>query len=481
MQPDEIARLQAEIADLRLLDRQRQAVMASLAAERDSWQKKAENTPPWLLRHLRTIVRLLYRFVVYRLGGRLGETVKNTKELIVPPATQAPASTPPTLLTRELVEGHLLSRRRFEAVPLEGLAPRLTLVTDTLAAASMSGPIATSMIVAAELAAATGCRLRVVTFDGATRQDHAARILAAAGIAIGGDVQVVHAGLGERSPIELGAQDTFLTTSWRTTYACRDLVPDAKITYLIQDDERETCGGSDDRLRCEEILRGDTLRFIVNSKLLYQHLVSAGFANVERNGKWFEPAVAASHPGTLRIATQRKTFVFHAHPDDGRALFYRGIEAIDEAVKRGVFADGPWDFVFVGDNLDARLAELPCRPALMQNPGPDEYAALLRRADAGLSPVYAPHPGAEPLELAAAGAVVVTTRYGAKHDLSQYSRNIICAEPDTASLVAALKAAVSLANDAARRTDHVRTDGIGRDWRAALRGAVEGLASRACS
>jgi glycosyltransferase involved in cell wall biosynthesis len=455
--------------------------MASLAGERDGWQRKAENTPPWLVRHLRTVVRLLYRFVVYRLGGRLGQTVKSTKELITPPPASAPVSTPPALLTRELVERHVLSRRRLEALPLEGLAPRLTLVSDTLATASMSGRVATSVIVAAELAAATGSRLRIVTFDGQTGQDHVVRILTAAGIAIGSDVQVVHAGMSERSSIDVGAQDTFLTTSWRTTYACRDIVPDAKITYLIQDDERETCGESDDRLRCEEVLRSDKLRFIVNSKLLHQHLVSAGFENVARNGKWFEPAVDASHSGALRIDAPRKTFVFHAHPDDGRALFYRGIEAIDEAVKRGVFAGGAWEFVFVGDNLDARLAELPYRPTLMQNPGPDEYAALLRRADAGLSPVYAPHPGAEPLELAAAGAVVVTTRYGAKRDLSQYSRNIICAESDTASLVAALKMAVSLANDTAQRTDHVRNDGIGRDWRSALRGAIAALAGRTCS
>jgi hypothetical protein len=375
-----------------------------------------------------------------------------------------------------------LSRRRFEALPLEGMARRLTLVTDTLSAKTkVSGPVATSVIVAAELAVATGSRLRVVTFDDRAEQAHVARILASAGISLESDVQILHASPGERSEIDVGAQDAFLTTSWRSTYACREIVPDTKITYLIQDDERDLCGASDDRLRCEEILRSDALRFIVNSKLLHQHLVSAGFENVARNGRWFEPAFHANHPDGGRIGKTRRTFVFHAHPGDGRALFYRGIEAIDESVKRGVFGDDRWDIVFVGENLDPRLAELPYRPQLMEAPDPDQYTALLRRADVGLSPMYAPHPGAEPLELAAAGAVVVTTRCGLKRDLSQYSRNIICADPHTADLVAALKTAASLADDTARRSEHLRTDGIGRDWRRALRGAIEALAGRTCS
>jgi hypothetical protein len=476
---DEIASLQAEISDLRLLDRQRQAAMVALAEERNGWRHKAENATPWLARHVRTVTRLIYRIAVYRFGGRLGQAARAAKEVIIPPPAPSSAPTPPALLTRRLVNGNLLAQQRLEALPLEGMPPRLTLVTDTLAAASLSGRVATSVIVAAELAAATGNRLRIVTFDGQTEQ--IARILAAADIAPGGDVEMIHAGRGEVCRIDFGAQDAFLTTSWRTTYACRDLVPDARITYLIQDDERDLCGAGDDRLRCEEILRSDTLRFIVNSKMLYQHLVSAGFASVARNGKWFEPAFPIQHSNPGRTGTARKTFVFNARPDDGRTLFYRGIEAIDEAVKRGVFRDGAWDFVFAGENFDARLAELPYRPTLLQNPGPDEYAELLRRADIGFSPMDAPHPGSEPLELAAAGAVVVTTASGAKRDLSSYSKNIICAAPDIASLVEALKAAVSLANDAERRWENVRQDGIGRDWRPALRGAIEAVAGRACS
>jgi len=480
-QRDDATGIHAEIADLRLLDRQRQAAMAALSNERDLWRHKAENATPWLVRHIRTVARLLYRFIVYRVGGRLGRAAKNTKGLIIPPPAPAPTATPPTLLTRQFVERQVLSRRRFEVLPLEGMAPRLTLVTDTLAAPSVSGPVATSVIVSTEIAAATGSRLRIVSFDDRAGQSDVARILTTAGIAPGGDVQIVHADSGERCAIDIGTQDAFLTTSWRTTYACRDIVPDAKITYLVQDDERDLCGAGDDRLRCEEILRSDSLRFIVNSRLLHQHLVSAGFENLTRNGRWFEAPVHAPHSGPPRIGTARKTFVFHAYPNDGRALFYRGLEAIDEAVKRGVFGDNVWDFVFIGENLDARLAELPYRPTLVENPEPDAYAALLHRADLGLSPMYAPLPGAGPLELAAAGAIVVTTRYGAKRDLSDYSRNIICADPDTASLVAALRTAVSRAEDTARRLVHARTDGIARDWRPALREAIEALSGRTCS
>jgi hypothetical protein len=88
-----------------------------------------------------------------------------------------------------------------------------------------------------------------------------------------------------------------------------------------------------------------------------------------------------------------------------------------------------------------------------------------------------PHPSYPPLDLAAAGAVVLTNSRGIKEDLSRYSDNIQVVPPTLVAMRAGLAALATAAADAETRAANLRNDRICRDWGRALGPTVERIAS----
>src|SRR5438067_1217967 len=128
-------------------------------------------------------------------------------------------------------------------------------------------------------------------------------------------------------------------------------------------------------------------------------------------------------------------FLYYARPNNVRNLFYRGLEAIHEAVAAGILDPQQWELCFVGKDIPRLRLANQVEPKRYQNLSWQAYAALVREIDLGLCLMYTPHPSYPPLDLAASGAVAVTNRFGnAKHSLDQYSKNIICPEPSVAGL-----------------------------------------------
>jgi hypothetical protein len=151
------------------------------------------------------------------------------------------------------------------------------------------------------------------------------------------------------------------------------------------------------------------------------------------------------------------------------------MEAISSALEQGVLDPQSWDFCFVGEDLEAMVLPGGVTPQLLQSlPWPD-YVALLRRVDLGLSLMYTPHPGDKPLDLAAAGAVVVTNRYGPKTSLSQYSPNIFCVEPTVEGLVTALAEGAALAGDLPRRRANQARNQFVKSWQQTLAPVLDRL------
>ncbi len=81
-----------------------------------------------------------------------------------------------------------------------------------------------------------------------------------------------------------------------------------------------------------------------------------------------------------------------------------------------------------------------------------------------------PHPSYPPLDLAAAGAVVVTNRFDGKFSLDRYSEDIISSDPTVAALKQAIATAVvrSMEPDRPHRRNHLL-----RDWNVAFRPVLE--------
>ena len=280
----------------------------------------------------------------------------------------------------------------------------------------------------------------------------------------------------EGQEVPLSPRDLFLTTSWWSTVSTRQSVPRARIAYLLQEDERMFYPFGDDHLRCSETLADPGVLYLVNSNLLLAHLREQ---NLAPGAVAFEPAFPDQvyRRGGARQAGGKRGFFFYARPWNARNLYWRGLEALCAAIEEGVLDPAEWDFHFAGHGA-APLALPRGAKALFPGPMPwPRYAAFIAGMEAGLSPMYTPHPSYPPLDLAAIGAAVVTNRFGLKRELDSYSANIICTDPDVPSLLAGLRRAAALADDPAARAANAARDGLQRDWATAMAPAVERLAA----
>jgi hypothetical protein len=221
----------------------------------------------------------------------------------------------------------------------------------------------------------------------------------------------------------------------------------------------------DDRLRCQETLSDSKIRFIVNSEMLFKYLTEGPepLHNLREKACWFEPAfpvVAIPHAPRM-VKSERRNFFFYARPNNLRNLFWYGLDAIVECIEEGILVPEEWDFHFAGRDLFEMTLPGGVRPTLHQNIPWPQYIALTRTIDVGLSLMATPHPSYPPLDLAAAGAIVVTNRYATKVSLSQYSDNIICVSPTIAEIKQGIAAAVRRSFDPDRPKGH---DRIKRSW-----------------
>lgn len=373
-------------------------------------------------------------------------------------------------------------RERFQTTqPLETYLipktsiPRVSLVTDSIGRESLFGGVGTALLLAAQLANRMNATLRIVTRTQIPSASNAAQILGAYGIQLTHEIQFAFSpsawdcttpqNSAEVAGLDIHPDETFITTSWWTTAATLASVPPASIIYLLQEDERMFYPFGDDRVHCERILSNQDIRFVVNTRLLYDHLIASGLDNLKHNGSWFEPAF----PKTLfherqRASGGKKKFFFYARPNNLRNLFYVGLDIIERAVNEGILDLEQWDLLLVGKHIPNVAFGNGYVPERCEGLDWEAYADLVGTVDLGLCLMYTPHPSYPPLDLAASGAVVVTNKFANKQDLSNYSRNIICTELNTEAALDALRAGVALAEDKETRARNFAANGLGVDW-----------------
>jgi hypothetical protein len=365
---------------------------------------------------------------------------------------------------------------RFEAVdraaPLrhfmvEGAEPRVTVMTDSVSAGSFFGGVATALLLGVHLARRKGARLRVLTRTEPPVPAALRTILDVNGESFDGiaDFEFVHF-RDVAHEAACGQDELFLTTSWWTTASARAALPTKNILYLIQEDERMFYPQSHDQLLCVEAISDPEIRYVVNTRLLFDHFGQSGLGNITGNGMAFEPAFSNStfFMEDGKADKHVRDFFFYARPRHVRNLYDRGVEVINAALERGVLDPAQWRFHFVGSHLEEVTLARGVQPLLHQGLDWTEYARLARQADLGLSLMYTPHPSYPPLDLAASGAVCVTNAYGLKQSLDRYSRNILCTDIGVDSLVAELQRGAALTADFAERRRRYDAMTINRRW-----------------
>lgn len=383
--------------------------------------------------------------------------------------------------------GDLVRKQAQQCVPLRlftvpnGNTPRVSIVTDSINRGHLYGGVGTAIIMAALLAQASGGRLRVVTRNEPAQPAGFETVLETYGIELSQEVEFAYAPFFDtRYEIDAFEEELFITTSWWTTASTIASVRSDCVIYLLQEDERMFYPYGDEHLRCSRILSNPDIRFVVNTQLLFDHLVASGLPNVAARGTWFEPSFPHSvfYPRE-RADGAKRTLMFYARPNNLRNLFYFGIEVIEAAVTRGIIDLQEWDVVLVGKDIPKlRFDEGRYTPLVRENLSWTEYAALAGQTDLALCLMYTPHPSYPPFDLAASGAVVVTNRFGNKQDLGGYSRNIICGDADLESMLAAVADGVRLASDTRQRGENHRANMLGADWTQSLDGVVRILTGR---
>ncbi len=359
---------------------------------------------------------------------------------------------------------------------------RLSLVTDSISVDSLAAGGATGLVMAALLAKRLQCSLRIITRTKAPSPSSFAEVLRVNGIAWDQDVDFVFANVEvDHHCVNFTHDDLFITTSWWITKSVLRSVERSRIIYLVQEDERLLYPEGDEKLRCQDLLSETGVSMVVNSQLLHCHLVQDGFSNMNDCAKWFEPSFLNNSARTLAATTQpgqKRHFMFYACPHRQRYLFGLGLEAIEEAILQGLLLEEQWDITFAGYDLQPLHLVNKVKPKLLKGLGWSRYVETIKNVDLGLSLMSAPHPGYPPLNLAAAGAVVVSNTFGIKRGLENYSNNIICVEPTVQSLVEALRTGERLATDRITRQRNLSGDGLLRDWQLSFSEVLDWLCER---
>lgn len=389
-----------------------------------------------------------------------------------------------SLSSNSAVSAPQIADRRFPSLrPIKTfLTPsserrRVNVVTDSISKGSLFGGVGTALILAAQLANRMDASLRIITRTERAPPENVQHIFSVYGITLRREIQFVFADVEDRlQEIELQPDDLFITTSWWTTVATLPAVPHANIVYLLQEDERMFYPFGDDRLKCEQMLAHTGIRFVINTRLLFDHLVATGLENVARNAVWFEPAFPPSlfHPRSKANLSKRR-FFFYARPNNLRNLFQLGIQVIEQAVKLRVLDPAEWEIYLVGKDIPPVVFADDVVPRRCEDLNWSAYAELAGTIDLALTLMYTPHPSYPPLDMAASGAVVVTNRFGSKQDLSTYSPNILCAAPQVDDLVDALRRGVALAQSPDREAGFAR-NGMRTNWQDSFEYTLKAIA-----
>ena len=344
---------------------------------------------------------------------------------------------------------------------------RISVVTDSISRGSLYGGVGTALLLGALVAQAHNRRLRIITRTEPGSASGLFAVLSTYGIALDHEVEFAFAPTqGKTYELDEFDDEWFITTSWWTTAATLGSVRPHAIWYLLQEDERMFYPHGDEHLRCANIMTETSLRYIVNTRQLFDHLVCSGLSHLTERGQWFEPSFPPRvfYPAASLVQGKRK-LVFYARPQNLRNLFYFGIELLELALARGVLDLECWDIVLLGKDIPRlRFDQGRYSPVQIENLCWADYAALARQTDLALCLMYTPHPSYLPLDMVASGSVVVTNRYGSKQDLSHYSPNIITGEAEIESMLTALAAGLQLATDESARAANFQKNRLGQDW-----------------
>ncbi|HSX29858.1 MAG TPA: hypothetical protein VLE73_04850 [Candidatus Saccharimonadales bacterium] len=367
----------------------------------------------------------------------------------------------------------------YPVLPALGQRPSVT-VFAFLDPRGFYGGIATLLCVGAALANRLGYDFRVAQTTGFSKSTDVLRFLESNGIVIP-EERFSTVDLSKRDSTHIAflpihKDDVVLVSAWWDAHVAARLPLQKKFLYLIQDYEPIFYNNSDSSVLAEQTYHTKKFIPICNTEILYKYFAKNNYQYIKDNAVWFEPAPApkVEKPAPRHASSPRRLFLY-GRPHVHRNLYYNALRALDIAFSDERLRNQQWELYCAGSpdipNLRLSTGHIITNKGKMSL---DDYYNWAQTIDVAVSPMLAPHPNYPTLELASLGAMVVSTKWETKQDLSTYSPNILMAEP-TAEDMAVKIVAAALTDDKARAQGTKRNT-INSDWPAALKEPLNQIA-----
>ncbi|NOY16907.1 MAG: glycosyltransferase family 4 protein [Gammaproteobacteria bacterium] len=311
-----------------------------------------------------------------------------------------------------------------------------------------------------------GNRVRIITVDRCytKREDWPAVVQKYQGIENIFDNVEVATVFGRQEQLLFHPEDVLMATTWWTAHIVNQCLPkfnDRKFLYFIQEYEAFTFPmGSYYALAHESysfphvaLFSSSTLRDYFQARS-YGVFASDDPEVAESRGLPFENAILSFDRDLNEDRRKGHKLLFYARPDGhaARNMFEIGFIALETAIRNGAFPDD-WEFFGIGaSHNDMQLPDGRFLK-MIGKLGLKEYRERLPDFDLGLALMYTPHPSLLPIEMAAAGQVVVTNTCLNKTvaELENISSNFCVAAPTVHAVAAALEKATNRVDDLAAR------------------------------
>ncbi len=344
---------------------------------------------------------------------------------------------------------------------------RLNIILDDIQSNQPFGSNANAIILSSLLSAKWDYDLRIVTRNEIKNKHNFLDILELNNISWKKNVEFLAIN-PDISKVELpvGSGDVFLATSFQTATNVVDELGDNKVLLMLQEGVRTTSPKNDDNHHWREVFKNKRIKFIVNSKILFDQLVADGFDKMREDGAWFEPARPEGlfFPDDVR-SEGRKNF-FYTNSSNSEEFLNLGFVAIDKAVQEGIFNLNEWNFFSVSKMVQKTRSPHSFLLKRYQDLDWDEYLSLVRKTDLGFSLTDSTFPLQEyhPFDLAASGAVVITNFLEDRQKLAGYSKNFLCCSTNVDEIVQGFSRGITLVQNPDLRRQNFRENGFLRDW-----------------
>lgn len=352
---------------------------------------------------------------------------------------------------------------------------RLNVVADTINETYLLGGVGTALILATVFCARENIDLRIITRCTDVSPDSYFKFIKMMNlpqpdkIEFYSDYQRDAFGISNQY-LSVTREDTFLATSWWTAQELKNSGIN-KFYYIIQEVETFFYPQGSLHWRCSQILNDPDIRFIVNSKYLYDYF-KEHFPNIVENGVYFVPAFPNEiYRHSDKSRSKHKLF-FYSRPYNERNLYELGVLALDEAIRNGFIDTDKWEIYFAGSAVDEFEFSNGYVPKFLGQLNWKEYADFLSDVDVTLCLIYTPHPSYPNLDTLASGGVAVTNVFANKNK-SDCSDNFILSPLSVEGLAEGLKQGIQLSLNRKQRGQNYRNQQIPNNWEKTLEKSLE--------